>query len=50
LAERLPASFKPPLGFFPALRCHAGVLMTTGSQSTYSQVGPCTYLIQSRQS
>ena len=29
LAERRPASFKPPFGFLPALRCHAGVLGTT---------------------
>jgi hypothetical protein len=25
LAEARPLAFKPPLGFFPALRCHAGL-------------------------
>ena len=33
LAERLPASFKPPLGFFPALRCQAGVLISASNLS-----------------
>jgi hypothetical protein len=33
LAERLPASFKPPLGFLPALRCHAGVLISASNLS-----------------
>jgi hypothetical protein len=26
LAEALPLAFKPPLGFFPAFLCHAGVV------------------------
>ena len=26
LYEARPLAFKPPLGFFPSLRCHAGVL------------------------
>jgi len=26
-ADALPLAFRPPFGFFPSLRCHAGVLM-----------------------
>ena len=29
-AEALPLAFNPPLGFLPALRCHAGVSATSG--------------------
>ena len=37
-AERRPASFKPPLGFLPALRCQAGVLPTTHRSGLASSV------------
>ena len=30
--EATPAAFKPPSGFFPALRCHAGEASCTGTQ------------------
>jgi len=31
LAEALPLAFKPPAGFLPSLRCHAGDLAITES-------------------
>jgi hypothetical protein len=34
-AEALPLAFNPPLGFLPALRCHAGVSATGGSHIVY---------------
>jgi hypothetical protein len=28
LADARPLAFKPPAGFFPSLRCHAGLAIT----------------------
>jgi hypothetical protein len=39
-ADRRPASFNPPSGFFPALRCQAGLLAAP----------PLEYICQSDQS
>jgi len=32
-AEARPLAFSPPLGFWPSLRCHAGVFATSGSHA-----------------
>jgi hypothetical protein len=35
LAEARPLAFKPPLGFLPSLRCHAGLLAIKHRKSGY---------------
>jgi hypothetical protein len=29
LADARPLAFRPPLGFFPSARCHAGVFISS---------------------
>jgi len=46
LAEALPLAFKPPLGFLPSLRCHAGVLaISQRSHTLYQTLGAIRNLI-----